>query len=118
MLRITQPLAEQLFEAYCELFGAVENGINNDRFFELRERFRNLQSQIQDNAAAQDQLSAYRTFAHNEHNDDGHLEVEDSAIVSVSEDGGAYVEAWAWVPNESIVSVNATLNLHSDEKGE
>lgn len=102
MTHITQPLAEQLFEAYSELFGAVENGIDSDRFFQLREKFRRLQCQIEESEAEQAQLSNYRDFAHDKHNDDGHLEVDSSAIVSVSEDGGAYVQAWIWVPRESL----------------
>jgi len=105
MMRISQPLAEQVFEAYCELFGAVEDGIEGDRFFELRECFRNLQARVQDDAVRQDELNSFRAFAKDEHNDDGHLEIENSAIVSVSEDGGAYVEAWIWVPDEALVCV-------------
>lgn len=101
-MRITKPLAEQVFEAYCELFAAVENGINNENFFPLRERFRSVRQQVLENETSQEQLQQYRTFAHDSHNDDGHLEVDDSAVVSVSEDGGAYVEAWVWVPNESL----------------
>lgn len=31
------------------------------------------------------------------HQDDGELEIDDNAKVSMSPDGGAYVEAWVWV---------------------
>ena len=31
---------------------------------------------------------------------EGDLEVDDKAIVSVSDDGGAYVQCWKWVTNE------------------
>lgn len=38
-MRITKPLAEQVFEAYCELFAAVENGINNENFKSMTARW-------------------------------------------------------------------------------
>lgn len=42
---------------------------------------------------------AYRDAAETK---DGVLEVDDDAVVSISEDGGAYVMAWVWVGNEEI----------------
>lgn len=39
----------------------------------------------------------YREQAHKEHNKDGECEVDTNGIVSVSDDGGAYVMAWVWV---------------------
>lgn len=46
-------------------------------------------------AARQDPaLQAYRDAVQTR---EGELEVDDNAIVSESEDGGAYVMAWAWV---------------------
>jgi hypothetical protein len=36
-----------LQEVYGELFTAIENGIDNDRFFQLRERFRNVTSKLE-----------------------------------------------------------------------
>ncbi len=35
---------------------------------------------------------AYRVWA-----SDGEIEIDADAVVSVSEDGGAYVAAWVWV---------------------
>lgn len=32
--------------------------------------------------------------------EEGHIEVDDDAVVSLSEDGGAYVQAWLWVEDE------------------
>jgi hypothetical protein len=49
-------------------------------------------------AARQDEsLNAYRDAAPTR---EGELEVDDNAIVSVSEDGGAYVMAWVWVSDD------------------
>lgn len=40
---------------------------------------------------------AYRAQAKAEHHTDSECEIDENAIVSVSEDGGAYVQAWVWV---------------------
>ena len=104
-MRITNPMGEQIYEAYCELFAAIENGINNDNFFLLREQFRNIQSQVCENEDEQKGLEAFRAHAREKHNDDGNLEVDETAVVSVSEDGGAYVAAWIWIPEEAVSSV-------------
>lgn len=39
----------------------------------------------------------YREAAKNLYHNDGECEIDDTAVVSVSEDGGAYVQAWVWV---------------------
>jgi hypothetical protein len=39
----------------------------------------------------------YRQAAHEVHHRDGELEIDDDAVVSVSEEAGAYVQAWVWV---------------------
>lgn len=33
-------------------------------------------------------------------NVEGELEIDDNAVVSKGDDDGAYVEAWAWVPDD------------------
>lgn len=43
---------------------------------------------------------AYVEAAKRIHTDEGTVEVDDNAIVSISEDGGAYVSAWVWVYND------------------
>jgi hypothetical protein len=45
----------------------------------------------------QRQDAIYRALAWEEWHRDGEVEVDDNAVVSVSDDGGAYVQAWVWV---------------------
>jgi hypothetical protein len=42
----------------------------------------------------------HREAAKLKYHSDGEIEIDDGAIVSVSEDGGAYVQAWVWVYDE------------------
>jgi hypothetical protein len=95
-MRINKQLGHQLFEAYQELFKAVEDGIGTDQFFQLRERFRNLQSEVHQNQTQQLKLEAIRKKANELYADD-EIEIDEDAIVSESEDG-AFIEAWLWVP--------------------
>lgn len=44
--------------------------------------------------------AVYRQQARSEFHDEGTIEIDDLAPVSVSEDGGAYVMAWVWVRND------------------
>jgi phosphopantothenate synthetase len=46
VLRLSQWI-DLLQETYSELFTAVENGINTNMFFQLRERFRNITSALE-----------------------------------------------------------------------
>lgn len=39
----------------------------------------------------------YIGAAKDEYQDEGRIEIDDNAIISKSEDGGAYVMAWVWV---------------------
>ncbi len=41
--------------------------------------------------------SWYRQKATEKYHRDGEIEVDEGATVSVSEDAGAYVQAWVWV---------------------
>lgn len=36
-------------------------------------------------------------LAREEWQEDGSIEIDDDAVVSISSDGGAYVQAWVWV---------------------
>jgi hypothetical protein len=38
--------------------------------------------------------------------EEGRLEVDEEAVVSLSEDGGAYVQAWLWVEDEDGVLID------------
>jgi hypothetical protein len=44
-----------------------------------------------------EQDEKYREAARKLHHKDGECEIDDGAIVSLSDDGGAYVAAWVWV---------------------
>jgi len=47
----------------------------------------------------------FRTRAKELYNEDGQIEVDANARVSAGNDGGAYVEAWVWVPLKEEQSV-------------
>ena len=40
----------------------------------------------------------FRTRAKELYCEEGQIEVDDNARVSIGDDDGAYVEAWVWVP--------------------
>jgi hypothetical protein len=42
----------------------------------------------------------YRESARELYGEDGEIEVDSNARVSRGDDGGAYVEAWVWVPDD------------------
>lgn len=44
--------------------------------------------------------AAYRTAVKELHNIDGECEIDDGAVVSISDDGGAYIQAWLWISDE------------------
>lgn len=46
-----------------------------------------------------DPLTALFRAASVDDGDDGTLEFDDDAVVSISDDGGAYVMSWSWVSN-------------------
>lgn len=96
-MRLTKQLGQQLFEAYQELFQAVENGIGTDDFFQLRERFRTLQTEVHENEEQQEALHSIRQKAQETFTDED-IEVDDDAVVSESEEG-AFIEAWLWIPD-------------------
>jgi hypothetical protein len=48
-------------------------------------------------APRSDEESAFLIQAQDEWAKDGEIEIDDHAVVSVSDDGGAYVQAWVWV---------------------
>ncbi len=96
-MRLSKQLGQKLFEAYQELFQAVENGIGTDTFFQLRERFRALQTEIHENEEQQEALHSIRQKAQETFTDED-IEVDDDAVVSESEEG-AFVEAWVWIPD-------------------
>lgn len=52
----------------------------------------------------------YRDAAKRIHESEGEIEIDDKAKVSRGDDTGAYVQAWVWVPNDSIrVSAKQTI---------
>ena len=44
----------------------------------------------------------YAAYAHANRNDEGNIEVDATAIASISEDRGAYVLAWLWVDQSDV----------------
>lgn len=75
------------------------------------ERARAILKQINQEQAAQTDAvcRAYRDEAQN-HVNDGELEVDDDSLVSLSSDGGAYVQAWVWIgAQEAGVSPDPTI---------
>jgi len=42
----------------------------------------------------------YRTLAKQVYESEGDFEFDSDCIVSLSEDGGAYVQCWKWIPKE------------------
>lgn len=42
-------------------------------------------------------LAKYRAAAKRLYHDEGTIEVDDNAVVSIGDDDGAYVQAWVWV---------------------
>jgi hypothetical protein len=44
--------------------------------------------------------SEYRTLAKQVYESEGDLEFDGDCVVSLSEDGGAYVQCWKWIPKE------------------
>lgn len=53
-----------------------------------------------------DDAQGYRSAAKRLHQDDGRLEIDHDAIVSLS-DNGAYVAAWVWVDRNELPSDSA-----------
>jgi len=92
---ISLALARNLADAYFELFAAVENGVDNETFFRLREKHRNLAKRIAEENEEQKNLRPFRDAA-TQHVVEGSLEVDETALVSHGDDG-AYVQAWIWI---------------------
>lgn len=44
----------------------------------------------------------YRAAAKLFHHEEGECEIDDKAVVSVSDEGGAYVQAWVWVDDSQL----------------
>lgn len=59
----------------------------------------------------------YRAAAVDRYDDEGTLEIDDDATVSRSPDGGAYVQAWVWVPDDAL-GVKFTLWVEAEHAGE
>lgn len=47
-------------------------------------------------------VQSYREAAKRIHESEGTLEIDSNAVVSVSDDGGAYVQAWVWVYDSEV----------------
>lgn len=49
-----------------------------------------------------DRIRKYRDAARRLHQEDGTCEIDDNAVVSFSDDSGAYVQAWVWVDGSEV----------------
>lgn len=47
-----------------------------------------------------DRCDQLRQKAQNEIANDGEIEIDEGAVVSLSDDGGAYVQAWVWISDD------------------
>lgn len=56
-----------------------------------------LGSSVADADVENDMNDSWRSAAEGQHGCDGEVEIDHDAIVSISEDGGAYVQAWVYV---------------------
>lgn len=84
-------MPSQIEKAARDLAASASNGIYDD------EHIINIIKAVQEcDSDPDDKKAEYRKIA-KELQKDGELEIDDDAIVSISEDGGAYVQAWVWV---------------------
>lgn len=65
-----------------------------DDVIELYHQVKKIEAEYAQDKAIEDR---YREKADEEHGRDGECEIDDDAVVSISEDGGAYVASWVWV---------------------
>lgn len=60
-----------------------------------------------------EQGNPYREYARDRLDKDGELEFDEDAVVSLGADEGAYVMAWKWVDDESLIA-EGYLEKHDD----
>ena len=82
--------AREAVKAWRDGPGAYTNPVFQHAFAEMAKAVDDADSDV----ALSD---LYREKAHDEHHRDGECEIDDGAIVSFSDDGGAYVQSWVWV---------------------
>ena len=56
----------------------------------------------------------FRDMAKSKWTDEGQIEIDDGAIVSISDDGGAYVAAWVWIDGEVCRTCGAVYDGYGD----
>lgn len=96
--RFSVPLDRRLSDLLREYgAGAVNSELTQfgfDRPIELYNKLKQLDEQ------KDAPFAPYRKAAWEDHHCDGQIEIDDNAPVSLSDDGGAYVQAWVWVDDE------------------
>jgi hypothetical protein len=80
-----------MIEHAARLFRADQSKIN----------LRRLLAAVDDADNTEDR-AAYMAAARVWHHEDGQCEIDGDATVSLSSDGGAYVQAWVWVDQEDM----------------
>lgn len=83
---------EDLDQGYTD--GIVQGRYLTDAVVSLYREVKKTEAQYAQDEAIE---NAYRARAFDEHHRDGECEIDDGAVVSLSEDGGAYVQSWVWV---------------------
>lgn len=85
-------MSSQIEKAARDLATSASQGIYDD------EHITNIIKTVQECDSDPDGMKAtFRNIAKEQLQKDGELEIDDDAVVSISEDGGAYVQAWVWV---------------------
>ena len=88
----------------CEHFDDCD-ALSNEEIDELCERVNcSPDSRETKSPINQEQNDAFVAAAKRIHQEEGELEVDYGAVVSYSDDGGAYVAAWVWVSNDEVES--------------
>ncbi len=87
-----------------ELFELLRHDIFTDAQ-EYRDRVRRVKDLVAElalkDSTQKDTLhTRYREAAKSLHEVEGEVEIDSDAIVSISDDPGAYVQAWVWVSDE------------------
>lgn len=96
MMTIPRPLAETIYQAYCELWEACKTVVDEPGLISKNTEIMEEMKCLHDGEALDD---CYIKAARNMHQDGGSVEIDDGAVVSKGTDPGAYVEARVWVDN-------------------
>lgn len=86
----------------------VEEAYRKNKAVALKKHLKTLSKAVADLEAAEPQAERYRAAAKTKLHNEGTLEVDDDAVVSISKDDGAYVQAWVWIPDSLLPNQDGT----------